>query len=392
MRISLLFITSFLAQIVFGQDTYYKSSIVTLKNDTIKGFISNIYDAKNIKFKAKKNDKPTIYTPQQLRGFTLDGNIFETKIVNIPFYKVQTVTLLDVESRLIKDEQKKRIRDTVFLHKLVKGTANCYKMSNTDGFTYFFIEKNGVLKELPPQYSILSVDTNAMASMINRMRAGANIYSSFNSYAYVQEDYLDTLAYMLNDKKFITMPSKTFKHSEKSLRSYIELYNKRTGIASGGLLKTKVSRKIFTGISVGTLYLQYDDIITDEKIQNPLIFKLYGIYPLSGSNRNIFAKFGLNHFSYNNDSYKRSVQSATFGLRYSSISGAVRPYLEGSLGVALLNINNRPQRVDYPLILEGGLNIPVKNFFITAGVSLTPVIAPSLNGYKLAAFNVGVLF
>jgi hypothetical protein len=317
----------------------------------------------------------------------LDGNVFETRVVNIPFYKVQDASMSQVESRLVKDEEKKRIRDTVFLHKIVNGTANCYKMSNNNGFIYYFIEKNGVLKELPPQYCVMSVDTNALTSMVNSGNIG-----SFRTYIFIKDDYLDTLAYMLNDRTFITLPSKTFKHSEKSLKSYISLYNKRMGIGNGGLLKTKVSRKIFTGISVGTLYLQYDDIIQDEKVRNPLVARLYGLYPLSGTNRNVFAKFGLNYFSYQNDSYKKSVQAGTFGLRYSSISGAVRPYFEGSIGVAILNINNRPKRIDYPMLLEGGLNIPVKNFFITTSLSLTPIIAPSLNGYKFAAFNVGVLF
>ena len=68
MRFFLLFISLLCGQIAFGQDTYYKSSIITHKNDTIKGFISNIYDAKTISFKKKKNDAPTLYTPQLLRG------------------------------------------------------------------------------------------------------------------------------------------------------------------------------------------------------------------------------------------------------------------------------------------------------------------------------------
>ena len=150
-KIALLFLGILCFQTVFGQDTYYKSSIITLKNDTIKGFISNIYDAKTISFKKKKNDAPTLYTPQLLRGYVLDGNVFETRIVNIPFYKTRSATsLVNIEQRLTKDDDKGRIVDTVFLHKIVRGAANCYKMRNIEGFSYFFIEKDGVLKELPP--------------------------------------------------------------------------------------------------------------------------------------------------------------------------------------------------------------------------------------------------
>lgn len=387
MRISLLFITTFFAQIVFCQDTYYKSSIITLKNDTIKGFISNIYDAKAIKFKHKKDSEPVLYTPNLLRGFILDGNVFETKVVNVPYYKKKYASMADAEQLLAKEVERGRYIDTAFLHKLIHGTVSLYKMTNLEGFTYFFVQKNGVLRELPPQYFTAQFDTVATLSRINM-----NNVSNFATYIHIHDDYLDTLGYVLNDRRFTKLPSKTFSHSQKSLSSYVMLYNKNKGISNGGLLKSKVSRKIFTGVSVGTLYLQYDDKIKDTKIDNAIGFKIYGLYPLLGTNRNVFAKFGLNYFTYSNDFYKKSIPSASFGLRYSAISGRIRPYIEGSAALSLLNINNRPQRVDFPMLFEGGVNIPVKNFFITAGVTLTPIIAPTLNGYKFAAFNVGILF
>ena len=151
MRIFLLFFFYFFIQVSFCQDTYYKSSIITLSDDTIKGFISNVYDAKAIKFKKKKDDKPTVYSPQLLRGFISDGNVFETKIVNI--------------------------------------------------------------------------------------------YNSF--------------------------------------------YNKQKGIKNGGVLKSKISKKIFTGINVGVVALQYDNVIDAAAVNQSLAFKIYGLYPLSGANRNV---------------------------------------------------------------------------------------------------------
>ena len=212
-------------------------------------------------------------------------------------------------------------------------------------------------------------------------------------YTILKYDFLDTLGSMLNNKTFITMPPLTFTNSEKNLRVYISRFNKLKGTPpNGGLLKTRVSRRIFTGMSIGTLYLQEDDRIKDAKVSNGLNLKLYGLYPLLGINRNVFAKFGVNYTTYSNETYKKSITAGTFGLRYSAISGHIRPYMEGSVGAALSNVNNRPDRIGFPVILEGGINIPVKTFFITVGVSLTPILSPSLNGYKFAAFNVGVLF
>jgi hypothetical protein len=392
MRISLLLSTLFFAQIAFAQDTYYKSSMVTLKNDTIQGFISNLYDSKSILFKKKKNDKATFYTPRTLRGFTLDGNVFETKIINVPYYKKDATSLTDAERRISKDKERGRITDTVFLHKLVYGTVSLFKMNNLDGFTYFFAQKAGVLRELPPQYCETWTDSSAVTRMVNMHNNGIPITNNIVSYIHIKDDYLDTLGLLLNDRRYVTLPSKTFTYSEKSLSEYVARYNKAKGIANGGLLKSKVSRKIFTGINAGLVTVQYDDLVENTQIGNSLAFKLYGLYPLSGTNRNIFAKFGVNYFTYRNDYYKKSIPSASFGLRYSAISGPFRPYFDGSIAIASMNKNNRPTNFGFPFILEFGANIPVKNHFLTIGASHSPVMVYQLNGYKFWAFNIGMMF
>ena len=392
MKIFLLFFSIFFVQVIFGQDTYYKSSIITLENDTIKGFISNIYDAKTIKFKKKKNDKPMVYTPQLLRGFILDGNVFETRIVNMPYYKHESVSFIDASLYLVKDKERPRVRDTVFLHKLVYGSVSLFKTTNREGFTYYYAQKNSVLKELPPQYCEIIIDTNSLVRYVNMPHHELRSTGNYLTYLHIKDDYLDTLGYLLDDKRYVSLPSRTFIYSEKNLSNYIGQYNKKKGIANGGLLKTKVSRKIFTGISAGIVALQYDETIRDSKINNSLAFKLYGLYPLSGTNRNVFAKFGFNYFSYRNDYYKKSIPSASFGLRYGAISGIVRPYLEGSLAIASVNKDNRPTDIGFPVILEAGVNVPIKDFFLTIGASATPITVYKFNGYKFWAFNIGVMF
>ena len=392
MRIYLLFFILLFSQVAFSQDTYYKSSIITLKNDTVRGFISNIYDAKTIKFKTKKNDKPTVYSPSLLRGYILDGNVFETRIVNVPYYKDRNREALEMKPTLEIDLDKGRFMDTVFLHKLVKGNVSCFKMNNNEGFSYFFIEKNGILKELPPPNCRLVVDSSGTMSKEYAQQAIKDPNSPYFAYLFLKRDYLDTLSKMLNDKAFKSKPVNTFDYSESSLKDYVVNHNKKMGVAKGGILKAKVSRRIFTGLNVGFLFVQKDEIIKDSKVTNSLALRGYGLYPMIGFSRNLFARFGVNYFSFTNDVDKKSIFSGTFGLRFSAISGIIRPYLEGSVGAGLMSLNNRPKKFAFPLMFEGGVNIPVKNNFINVGLSVTPILDYQNNGYSFAAFNVGILF
>ncbi len=395
MKQFLLFAALFFSQILFSQDTYYKSSIITLKNDTIKGLVSNIFDAKSFSFKKKTGDKPTIYTPQLLRGVILDDNVFERKMVNVSYYKYEQLYLSDANRNIVKDTAKGRYVDTVFVQKIVQGKVGFYKLKSKGGFTYYFGEKDSVLKEIPPQYYIQSYINNESWTQSNQV-GGRQVnfvnsggVSSYNSYR--RYDYLDTLAYLLNDKSFYTT-----KHdmalTERKMTRFISQYNKKNGVANGGILKTKIRRKIFTGISLGLIKLGYDEDITDINLTRSYAFKFYGLYPLSGISRNAFAKFGINYFTYRNDFDKKSIPSASFGLRYQMLLGIFRPYFEGSIGIASLNKNNRPINFGFPMILEIGALIPIKDNFITLSISQTPITIYKLNGYKLWSFNVGVMF
>jgi hypothetical protein len=381
-----------LVQTAFGQDTYYKSSIITLKNDTIKGFISNLYDAKSFKFKKKQTDKPTIYTPQQLKGVILDGNVFESRIVNLAYYATQSIEIADVAKGLQKDLERGRLVDTVFLHKLIGGTVNLYKMANKEGFVYYFAERFDILKEIPPLYYTIELDTNLAKS--KELRERNNTYYSFNSmprYLYQKYDYLDTLAYFLNDKTFYTTKSK-FKRSEKTLIFFISQFNKKNDVPNGGILKSRVSSKLFWGANLGIIDLKADDDITDSKATNSVVFKVYALYPLIGINRNVFAKVGFNYFNYQNPDFNKSITSASLGLRYSMLSGFMRPYVEGSISAARLSKNREFVHLGFPLLLEGGVNIPIKNAFITLGANFTPIWGAQLNGYKFWAFHAGLMF
>jgi hypothetical protein len=387
MKNLLLFCASLCTQTAFSQDTYYKSSIITLQNDTIKGLVSNLYDAKTMTFKRKLSDKPTIYTPQQLRGVILDGNVFETKIVNLARYATRNVAVGGMEQKLQKDLDNGRYVDTVFAQKLIKGGVDLYKVANKEGLTYYLMGRYDILKEVPPLYYSVETDTTLYKGKVNR-------FTSFDPVPlvlYQKRDYLDTLAYFLNDKTFYTTKS-TFKRSEKTLIAFVSQFNKKNDIPNGGILKSQIRSKLFWGINVGILDVKFDEDIKDAKVTNSATFKVYGLYPLLGIDRHIFTKFALNYFNYQTPDFNKSITSASLGLRYSGLSGLVRPYIEGSISAARLSRNREFVHVGLPLVLEAGANIPIQNLFLTVGADLTPIWGKQLNGYNFWAFHAGLMF
>lgn len=368
----------------YSQDVYYASSIILSNGDTVKGYISNSYDYKTISFKRNKNAKATLYTPQQLRGFILDGNIFISKVVIMPPYIYQNSP--DGVSFLTKDLKKGNIRDTVFLHQTIKGHVNLYRLKTPNGLTYRFAEKFDIFKEIPPQFNIIVNDSLNFSRMPTLPELLSTRYTRYEI-----TEYLDTLAYFLEDKTYFTTKH-NFKPTEKNLTFALTRYNKKNGIQNGGVLKSEVSKKWFMGVNAGIILLRYDKYIEHAQPNSSFAFKAYGLLPLVGISRSSALKIGYNYFTYRTDDFQRNINSASVGLRYTAHSGFLRPYVEASVAVALQVRNGTSGSIDGPLHLEIGTNIPVKNFFITVGATASPVLLYKLNGYKLWSFNVGIMF
>lgn len=369
---------------IFSQDVYFASSITLLNGDTLKGYISNSYDYKTISFKRNKKAKATLYSPQQLRGFVLDGNIFISKTVNLPRYIYQNSP--EGTSFLVKDLKKGNTRDTVFLHQLIKGQVNLYRLKTPNGLTYHFAEKLDILKEIPPKFNLIVSDSLNLTRMPTLSELLSTRYTRYEI-----TEYLDTLAYFIEDKNFVATQHK-WNPTEKNIAFVLADYNRKKGIRNGGTLKSAVSRKWFTGANAGLIYLRYDKNISKQQPLSSLAFKAYGLLPLTGISRYSALKLGYNYFTYRTETFQRNIHSASLGLRYTAISGYLRTYAEVSVAVALQNLNGTSGSIDGPLLFELGTNIPVKNFFITLGATASPILLYKLNGYKLWSFNVGIMF
>jgi hypothetical protein len=366
------------------QDVFYASSIVKLNGDTVKGFISNSFDSKTILFKRRKDDQPTIYGPNQLKGFILDGNRFVTKVLDRPHYAYQNTS--DGLSLFMKFPEKGIIRDTVFVHQIIRGLVNLYKLKTANGMNHYYAEKYDIIKEIPPKYNIVVFDSTRYTQMPSMSDM---LSTRYINYEYKQ--YLDTLAYFLEDKNF-TITKQKMKYSEKALAYSIRDFNKKNGLKNGGMLKNEIKRKWFTGLNVGLLYLTYDNVIPKTQPTSSFAFRAFGLLPLLGINRNTALKVGLNYHTYQNEVFQRKITSGSIGLRYTAATGLIRTYIEGSLALALQVRNGSSSSVESPMLLELGAIVPVKDLFVTVGITASPILLHKLNGYTFWALNVGVMF
>ncbi|HEY9701944.1 MAG TPA: hypothetical protein V6C58_05840, partial [Allocoleopsis sp.] len=256
---------------------------------------------------------------------------------------------------------------------------------------YYFLEKNKGLEELPPHYYTTDIDS-ASARLLNIRQRTQFQAGAFMTYSIIEKyDYMEVLANTLKQPAFLNIKNK-LNYSESTFIDLISLYNRRNGEPNGGILKTKLVRKIFYGANVGLISLIYDPNISDTKLFSTFAFKAYGLYPLTGVNKNVSAKLAVNYYTYENETYRKAIPSASFGLRLNSITGFFRPYLEGSLGVSALLRNSRPVDFGFPLILEVGGLIPIKDHYLTIGISRTPIVLRKLNGYEFWSYHIGILF
>ncbi len=375
----------------WGQEQFFKSSIITKDGEIEQGYLSNLYDSKNIAFKKTPKSAPIHYKPSQVMGFTLGESLFETKIVRVFHYKYGSSYLGvtgEAPSLLTIDTAKGQTTDTLFLQKIISGVVNLYKVHYMDNSIYLFVEKDNVIRELPRQYYLSQLQGNSktdVTAMLLRKNATLN-YDNFEF-----KTYLDTLALVCNDAEFLKK-LKSFDYSEKKIMATVASYNRMMGVPNSGIVKSKIPRHISFGGSVGKVAWKRDVNFKYESTTYNFAANAYVLMPLSGLNRKASAKIGVNYFVYGNERRSMTILSGSFGLRYATLSGPVRPYFGFSLAISEQFLNNKPYSTLVPTILETGVVIPVREFYLTAGVCLSPVKYSLQNGYQLIAWNVGIIF
>ena len=135
MKTLFLFLISIITfQIGMGQKNYQKGYVVTIKNDTIKGYInyqgwSN--NPRKINFKNLTGDK-TDYTPKEIKSFAVKGirYIGTTVEVNISSRRTEDLS---------EDTRMTTRKVTTFLEVLISGDKNLYYYISNENVKNFFI-------------------------------------------------------------------------------------------------------------------------------------------------------------------------------------------------------------------------------------------------------------
>jgi len=135
-KISLFFIFLSLQSILQAQSSFSKGFVVTVEQDTLRGYINDKdwdFHPKSVNFKVTENGKPTNYTPNDLLVVkTESGKHFETFTVEIN--KTQ-------KSDYSYDSKAKMEERTVFMQPIIKGEMNFYFYQSPDLEKHFFIQK-----------------------------------------------------------------------------------------------------------------------------------------------------------------------------------------------------------------------------------------------------------
>jgi hypothetical protein len=383
-RIFLQILLTLFAVESFSQDIFSPAKIIKANGDTINGYLSNLYSAREIKFKETEDSKAKILKPNELLGYIYQGNLYFSKSVSFTSYRsLQTIIGSfsgPTQNFLMIDNDKKRMTDSLFLAKIVTGKMNLYKATHSDNTKYLFIENTNKISEVPPAYFSFEIDSLLRAHYGN---TPLNMVSTIKGTYYEQRSYLDTLSTFFRDvNKSYTF--KSFKYSEQNIIDAVNDFNISENTKDSGLIHKKMKRKIYFGANLHAL--GFSRIVSFERVPNIKFdsYEIYALFPLYGMSRNTFIKVGFNSFS-------NTLFLLNGGMRYSIMQGAVRPYA-GFLGNLRLPSKNDDLPTLISTSIEAGVTIPIKKVNVNIGAYMTPLMERKIHGYKFISYSLGVFF
>lgn len=206
----------------FAQKNYNKGSIITLKGDTINGFIDYKNWRKNpstIQFKKAKDVEAVAFTPKEILGFQVSlADREET-------YKAAKV-MIESSSDLIDQMDEKREfntrEDDLFLLLILKGSYNLYCFE--DQKLHFFIEHNSQIDELQSKIYLLKEKNNMVRN---------------DQYKNQLSDLLKTCTKITNTE------IESLKYRSSELVRILRKYDECNGLKSNATLKPEGIKLVF---------------------------------------------------------------------------------------------------------------------------------------------------
>ncbi len=148
-KLIIFFVFLSLQNLLQAQSSFSKGFIVTVEEDTLRGYINDKdwdFHPKSVKFKANENGEAMDYTPNELLVVkTESGKHFEAFTVEIN--KTQ-------KADYSYDSKARMEKKTVFMQPIIKGEMNFYFYQSPDLEKHFFVQKGGddLMELLEVQY------------------------------------------------------------------------------------------------------------------------------------------------------------------------------------------------------------------------------------------------
>jgi hypothetical protein len=325
-RLTLTVFGIIIIQNTFSQENYLPAYIISLKGDTLHGFI----DYRNwdinpdkINFKEKSEGSVISYSPSDIKGFGVLDEIYESAKVN------KEISPKDINNLEFNPELKITI-DTVFLQSVIIGSKCLYSYKlNSENELFYFKQDTS--------YELL------IFKKYLKIQDGKNIIKENNK-------YLGQLLLYLQDCPKIQSKLKTTKYNKKSLEKLFLFYYK---CSQSNIKFSKKTEKLISeigllaGLSTTTLKFK-----GDEQFQNLIIPNFQPSINFSGglsfdiilprnqgkwsiSNELIYSAYSAkNHFEEYVNENDYTIIDATAGYSYLKMNNMLRfKYPIGNLSV-----------------------------------------------------------
>lgn len=339
-----------------GQKRFEAGSISNAEGEQLNGWISTAQDSYGISFKQNSNDKVTTYYPENISGYTFGNTLYKSA-------KISLRSPADVQSK------------SVFLETLVQGKLNLYRFYEKSGVEHFIAEKNNEFHELRVVNERRKSDENAR-----------------ELYIFKRNEYIAELFFLTQDCSKVTVSDKNIRFNQNDLTRFVIEYNNCFAPTLSAIQTNKKDRSrtfLSFGLHLGNgsysrkkVDFMFGNTPLNSVIPQPANSFLFGgflEFPMSKSNKNLFAKIEYNYYNASdgvtlnaNDKLgfypnKQVIGLITYRFRqytfepYASF-GAGYKYnsrVEGTFGRKNMFVDS-----DLPFLFEAGMNY--KRFFIAA--------------------------
>ncbi len=250
---------------LFAQKNLKPGYIIVNSGDTVKGFIEYTFFQKNpnrIYFFRSDKDKPTRYSPLQIKGFGVQGEVYEAAIVNVdksPF---------DI-NELNNNQELKMQTDTTFIREIFKSPKSLYSYRDNDGRVSFFIKKNNRIEWLTYKLYLKELENgNIIVARNNEFQDQLNEYlSDCNSITKL----ISTTTYATSDLE------RLFKsyYECKSLPVEMKSLREKFVFEFGAILGVSVTSLEFNGITDNYQHLIESKYPSSQNLNAGIFFNLY---------------------------------------------------------------------------------------------------------------------